>query len=307
MKSVLKTVKAALLSRSLVLALALIAPLALSLFASSVSAQPLVYVVRLGPNGPEFGTVDLANGRFRYIATPKLDGTPVSLGNLVWRNGSLLSLASSDPIAGYLVKINPANGEITVIGPTGLSYDAFELAEANGKLYLTDFNVGGGFQNLYAVDPSTGAATLVGPTGVPADVNAPFTTNPDGTFNLCDETLYGVGGKLYVTFDANNFAPGTLETNEYPADPTISPALYQVDPATGSTTVIGPTFEYSDASTEVHGTFYAFAGLLTGFPGGFPAGVSELEKIDLTTGAASFLRVVDGSAGVIVGATPAVR
>jgi|GEM_PF-5957817 len=306
MKSVFKAVKTVLLSRSLVVAQALIAPLALFLFATSASAEPFVYVVSVGPSGPEFGTVDLANGRFRYIATTQVDGTPVSLGNLVWLNGSLLSLASSDPIAGYLVKINPANGEITIIGATGLSYDAFELAEVNGKLYLTDFNVGGGFQNLYSVDPQTGAATLIGRTGVPADANAPFTTNTVGTFNLCDETFYGVEGKLYVTFDANNFVPATLEANEYPADPTVSPALYQIDPATGSTTLIGPTYEYPDASIEVDGTFYAFEGILTGFLGGFPVGVSELEKIDLTTGAATFVRVVDGSAGVIVGAAPAI-
>lgn len=306
MKSVLKAVKAVLLSRSLVVAQALIAPLALFLFASSASAEPSVYVVSIGPNGPEFGTVDLANGRFRYIATTQVDGTPVSMSNLVWWHGSLLSLATSDPIAGYLVKINPATGDITAIGATGLSYDAFELAEANGKLYLTDFNVGGGFQNLYSVDPQTGAATLIGRTGVPADVNAPFTTNSDGTFNLCDETFYGVGGKLYVSFDSLNFVPATLEADKYPADPTVSPALYQIDPLTGTTTLIGPTYVYLDASVEDKGTFYAFDGILTGLQGGFPAGVSELEKVDLTTGAATFVRVVNGSAGVILGAAPAI-
>lgn len=304
MKSVLKAVKAVLLSRSLVVAQALIAPLALFLFASSASALPSVYVVSIGPNGPEFGTVDLANGKFRHIATTQVDGTPVSLSNLVWRNGSLLSLATSDPVAGSLVKINPPTGDITVIGATGLGYDAFELAEVNGKLYLTDFNIGGGSQNLYSVDPSTGAARHIGATGVPADVIAPFTTNLDGTFNLCDESFYGIGGKLYATFDSLNFLPTTLEADKYPADPTVSPALYEIDPSTGSTTLIGLTYVYLDASIEINGTFYAFDGVLTGFPGGFPAGVSELEKVDLTTGAATFVRVVDGSAGVITGAAP---
>lgn len=146
---------------------------------------------------------------------------------------------------------------------------------------------------------------MIGPTGVPADVNAPFTTNGDGTFNLCDETFYGVAGKLYATFDANNFVPATLETNQYPGDPTISPALYQIDPSTGSTTLVGPTYVYQDASIEVNGTFYSFDGILTGFPGGFPAGVSELEKVNLTTGAATFVGVVEASAGVIVGAAAA--
>lgn len=264
-----------------------------------------VYVVSGGPNGPEFGVVGLAHGAYRKIATTQVDGTPVSLANLVWWNGSLLSLATSDPVAGYLVKINPATGGVTVIGPTGLGYDAFDLAAANGKLYLTDFNVGGGYQNLYSVDPASGTATFIGPTGVPADANAPFTNNGDGTFNLCDESFYGVGGKLYVSFDANNFVPATLQPNEYAADPTVSPALYQIDPSDGSTTVIGPTYEYLGASVGANGSFYAFQGILTGFPGGFPAGISELVKVDLTTGAASFVGVVDGSAGVIFGAAPA--
>jgi hypothetical protein len=292
---------------SLLVAQALVAPLALFLFASSASAEPSVYVVGIGPNGPEFGTVNLANGRFRRIATTQVGDTPMSLNNLIWWHGSLFSLATADPIAGYLVKIDPATGEITVIGATGLGFDAFELAEVNGKLYLTDFNIGGGSQNLYSVDPQTGAATLIGPTAVPADVIAPFTTNADGTFNLCDESFYGVGGKLYATFDSLNFLPTTLEADKYPADPTVSPALYQIDPSTGSTSLIGPTYVYLDASIEVNGTFYAFDGVLTGFPGGLPAGVSELEKVDLTTGAATFVRVVDDSAGVITGAAPAKR
>src|ERR1700752_1834499 len=102
--------RAAAFARIVMLAQAPMILVAVAIFSASASAQSFVYVVSLGPNGPEFGAVDLANGRFRYIATPEVGATPVSLGNLVWWNGSLLSLASSDPIAGYLVKINPATG-----------------------------------------------------------------------------------------------------------------------------------------------------------------------------------------------------
>lgn len=306
MKSrILEAMRSALISKLSILVQVVMASLALFVFASSASAQSFVYVVNVAPNGtPEFGTVDVASGRFHYIATTQVDGTLVSLSNLVWWNGSLLSLAVSDPIAGYLVKINPATGHVTAIGGTGLSYDALELAEANGKLYLTDFNVGGASQNLYSVDPSTGAATLIGATGIPADINPPFTTNADGTLNLCDVSFYGIGGKLYATFDSFSYNQVTLQPSEYASDPSISPALYQIDPGTGSTSLVGPTYVYLDAAVEVNGTFYAFDGVLTGFPGGFPSAVSELEKVDVTTGAASFVRVVDGSAGLIVGAAP---
>jgi hypothetical protein len=78
----------------------------------------------------------------------------------VWWNGSLLSLATSDPLLGYLVKINPATGEITAIGATGLGSNAFSFAKVGGKLYLTDFS-----NNLYSVDPQTGAATFIGQPG----------------------------------------------------------------------------------------------------------------------------------------------
>jgi hypothetical protein len=252
-------------------------------------------VVGLGPSGPQFGTVDLASGRCRLIAN-----TPETLANLVWWNGSLLSLATSDPLPGYLVKINPATGEVRAIGATGLGFTAFSLAAVNGQLYLTDFSA-----NLYRVDPQTGVATFIRATGMPPDPNVPFTTNADGTFNLCDQSFYGVGGKLYATFDSINVLPTTLEVDKYPADATVSPALYRIDPSTGIATLVAPTYLYLDAFVRVNGTIYAFDGVITGFPGGFPAAFSELETIDLTTGAVTFLRNVDVGAGVIFGAAPA--
>jgi hypothetical protein len=54
------------------------------------------------------------------------------------------------------------------------------------------------FRSLYSVDPRTGVATPIAATGMPPDSNIPFTSNDDGTFDLCDESLYGVGGKLYA-------------------------------------------------------------------------------------------------------------
>jgi hypothetical protein len=292
--------KAAAFGKVLMVAQVLMFFCALPLLAQSAHAGLSVYVVALGPNGPQFGTVNLATGAFAAIAT-----TPSVMSNLVWWNGSLLSLATSDPIAGYLVKINPGTGETTVVGPTGLGYDAFELAEVRGKLYLTDFNVGGGTQNIYSVDPQTGAVALIGPTGVPADVNAPFTTNADGTLNFCDETFYGVGGKLYATFDSFNVDETTLAIDANPANPTISSALYLIDPVSRTTTLVAPTNLFFDASVEVSGKFYGFKGLTTGFADGFPVSVSTLSTLDLTTGKATFVRNIDANAGVIFGAAPA--
>ena len=79
-----------------------------SLLAASASAEPFVYVVTLSQ---QFGTIDLATGQFTPIGSP----TPDGMSNLVWWNGSLLSLATTGANAGYLVKINPATGEETVL------------------------------------------------------------------------------------------------------------------------------------------------------------------------------------------------
>jgi hypothetical protein len=286
--------KVAAFAKLVILTQALMVLLAPVILARSDSAGPSVYVVTVGPNGPQFGTVNLGNGAFTAIAS-----TPAPMSNLVWWNGSLLSLSTSDPFPGFLVKINPENGEISVIGATGLGSFAFDLAEVRGQLYLTDFN-----NDIYSVDPQTGAATRIGATGMPADPTQPFSTNPDGTFNLADESFYGVGGKLYATFDSFNVDETTLVIDGNPADATVSPALYRIDPFSGVAILVGPTNLFLSASVEVRGKFYAFKGVITGFAGGFPEGYNELAMLDLATGKVTFIRNIDVNAGVIFGAAP---
>src|SRR5215472_17703047 len=102
-----------------VLTLALVA-----LTASASFAQPYVYVVT---SNQQFGVVNLATGEFRQIGP----STPELQASLVWApDGSLLSLT----VSGNLEKINPATGGTTVIGQTGLFFNAFNLAVFRGKL-----------------------------------------------------------------------------------------------------------------------------------------------------------------------------
>jgi hypothetical protein len=265
----------------------LIVSLALVLFAASASAEPFVYVVTLSK---QFGTVDLASGAFHPIGGP----TTESLSNLVWWHGSLLSLTTSDPIPGYLVKINPATGETKVIGATGLGFNAFDLAEVRGRLYLTDFS-----NNIYSVDPATGVASPIGATGMPPDPTIPFTFNDDGTLNLCDESFYGVGGMLYATFDSFRVDPNSLEIT-----PAVNPALYRIDPSTGVATVIGPTALQLGASVEVDGKFYAFRVVITDFTEFGLEAYSQLVTLDLATGKTVFVRDIDAAPGPIFGAAP---
>jgi hypothetical protein len=276
---------------------ALIGSFALSLRAAPPFQRLLVYVITFNN---QFGVVDLATGSFRQIGPV----TPEGQANLVWWNGSLLSLT----VTGELEKINPATGETSDIGPTGLGFNAIDLGEARGKLYATDFN-----NNIYSVNPATGAATLLNVTGIPPIPTVPFSVNSDGTVNVFDESLYGGAGKLYATFDALTIDPTTLA--ETP-DSCCGPTLYQIDPSTGSATAIGPTKLGLGSTVEVNGEFYAFRWVPAGCDPCTPASdftpliKSQLFKIDLRTGTATPVAngagpiFVDAAAGGIVGAAP---
>ena len=287
--------KTGVLSKIRTLSQAVLVLLALAAFASSANAAPplnpltTVYVVGLNDNGSVFGWINLVDGVFHQTAATE------PLANLVWWKGELLSLSSSD---GNLVRIDPQSGNITVIGPTGLGANAFDLAEVNGKLFLTDFS-----NNIYSVNPHTGAANLITATGMPPDPNIPFTLNADGTFNLCDESLYGIGGFLYATFDSFNVDTTTAAVDENPADATVSPALYRINPKTGAATLIGPTDLGIGATFVLDGIVLGFESQVTGFTEFGPTGVTELVALDLNNGKTKVLRNIP-NVTAIFGASP---
>ena len=271
--------------------LVIVASLLLSAFSPPAKAAPFVYVVTLTQ---QFGTIDLANGKFQPIG----NGTPDSLTNLVWWKGSLRTLTTF-PTLGGLAKIDRATGEETVIGATGLSFNAFDLAEVRGKLYLTDFS-----NNLYVVDPASGVAAPIANTGMPPDPNIPLTFNSDGTFNLCDEGLYGIAGKLYATFDS--YAIDPAQTPPTIVHQYVSPRVYEVDPFTGATKVLAETDWQLSAIVEADGRVYAFKAVIDGFDSsiGVPIAHAELVTLDLKTGKTNKIADIDPGLGPIFGATP---
>jgi hypothetical protein len=271
--------------------LVLIAALFVGLGSRPAAAGPLVYVVT---GNQQFGVVDLASGAFLPIGAP----TPQPQTNLVWSGDALLSLT----VSGDVVRMNPRTGEPSVVGPTGLGFNAFDLAGVRGRLYLTDFS-----NNVYAVDGGTGAATLLRATGIAPDPNVPFTLNPDGTFNLCDESLYGVAGRLYATFDSFAVDPNKSDAGFLGITTFVQPTLYQIDPGSGTATAIGPTDLGLGSTVEVEGRFYAFRLVITDFVGGFPVGYSQLVSLDLDSGKTTFIRNIDPAAGPIFGAAPVRR
>ncbi len=270
---------------------ALMLATALATLAGSANADNFVYVAgaggALGLGGGQFGTVDLNTGAFQQIGPGEPDGY---FGLAQGPNGSLVSLT----YAGNLDSINPATGVPTRIGPTGLGNcvipapscgptSAFSLGGLHGKIYATDFQ-----NNLYVINPLTGAATLLSQhTGLPASPFVLGFQNPDGTLDFADEAIWGSGGKLYATYDAFIFDPNTLSI----ASVVVPPELYQIDPATGLATGIGPTDLGIGGAVAVNGASYEFNDL-----------TNQIATIDLSTGKTSGIGAFDPSAGVIQGA-----
>jgi len=247
-------------------------------------ARSFVYVVT---SNQQFGTVNLKTGSFSQIGP----NTPEGQANLVWGpDGSLFSLTYS----GNLEKINPVTGETTIVGQTGLYFNAFDLAGVRGELFATDFA-----NNIYSVDGRTGAATLIRATGIPPDPSVPFTVNADGTINLCDESFYGVAGRLFATFDSFTLDPSTLTVT-----PVVAPTLYEINPGTGAAIAVAPTALNVGATVEVAHRFFGFRWVTTGFTDAGPQVSSELVMLDLANGLEQPLLQVDPAAGGITGAAP---
>lgn len=263
-----------------------IAALALSVcaaVAAPAAAGPLVYVVT---GQQQFGVVDLSTGTFQPIGPATSEGQ----SNLVWQGNRLYSLTYS----GNLETIDPATGLTTVVGATGLGYNALDLAGVRGRLYATDFN-----NNLYSVDATTGAAQLIVVTGIPPELDVPFSFNPDGTMNACDETLYGIDGKLYATFDTFTLDPATLIIT-----PKVNAYVYEIDPVSGSAQRIAPTELNLGASVAAAGRVYAFHLFPTAFTPFGPQLQSQVMRLDLDSGVTRFVTDVDPAAGGIFGAAP---
>jgi hypothetical protein len=135
---------------------------------------------------------------------------------------------------------------------------------------------------------------------VAANPTIPHTPNPDGSFNLTDETLFGVGGKLYATFDA--FAIGT---DGYTTTVQVSPALWEIDPATGAATYLSAIPLHLLTIFDANGTLSAFQGFPTPATP-FPGPEIDLVAFHPSDGTTTFVGTVDPAAGPILGATPAV-
>ena len=259
---------------------------ALTLWAAPAMSSS-IYIVSAGITGSGvFGTVDTATGAFQQIGPGEPDGY---FGLVPAFNGKLLSLTYT----GNLDAIDPVTGAPTRIGPTGLVgcldpsactfSSPFTIGSANGTTYLTDES-----NRLFTVNPTTGRAMLFSAnSGLPVFPFLAGTQNADGTFNFVDESIFGAGGKLYVTFDAVVFDLAT----GMPVSTPVPAALYQVDLATGKALRLGATDVGIGATWTSNGSAYVFNDVTNG-----------IARLDVTSGKTTPVGSFDPSAGVIQGA-----
>jgi hypothetical protein len=124
-----------------------------AIFTSAVSLQADDFAY-MGTNIGDFGTIDLTTGAF------SMQGNfGQTLAGLVTINSTLYG-ASYATGTGNLYSINPADGNLTLIGSSGITIDDFG-STAGGGLYAVSTS-----SNLYSINATNGAATLIGNTGL---------------------------------------------------------------------------------------------------------------------------------------------
>lgn len=171
--------------------------------------------------------IDAATGASTRIGNT---GSADPLFGLTFLGGNLLGVRG--PLGGgrdNLIRIDPASGAATQLGAIRTasasgSYQAGEFLAArgltvlNGLLVTADGGRGAG-GDLFALDPTSGLATNLSASG----------TQGIGINGLRD--LYAQSGALYAVNDDPTDPNRSLETGL---------GLYQIDPATAATRLVGP-------------------------------------------------------------------
>lgn len=237
------------------LVLAIAAASAALTLAGCALPKPHRFAVYSHNQAGQFGSLDLAKGKFTQIGPDLPEGES---GLVAGPAGTLLTLGYS----GNLYSIQISSGVATLVGPTGLSdcsgpaspcgpFSAYNLGIVGTTIYANDFG-----NNLYTVDPTTAKATLIGNTGIPPALENVGTVNPDGTLNVFDATLFSVNGKLYETSSSS-----TLDFTTNTSVPTEPAFLYEINTTTGKATKIAPTSLNLTAAFNIDGIVYAYYGL----------------------------------------------
>jgi hypothetical protein len=212
-----------------------------------------------------FGTLNLATAAVTQIGA----GTAAGAGGMdLTPTGQIYTYVANQPsppaVVQQLLQINPSTGAATVVGPGTLPNPG--LTTTGGLTTGAYFAIDGINRNLYSINLATGATTLIGPTTTavyPPDQTCSFQTIMAGSANV-----------LYYSIGFGN-RQNTICSQPMPD------TLYQVDPTSGATTLIGPITGVINGANRLVGGAFVGSTLY-----GFAYDGNEY-TINLTTGAAT--------------------
>jgi hypothetical protein len=147
-----------------------------------------------------FGTINDSTGAFTQIGTLPI----AKAAGIAYDNGDLYV----QDLQSNLIEVDPASGEASVMGSSGLHLSSVGFAGGINGLFEVDYA-----SNLYSINPATGEATLIGATGLGAN---------NGSW---DTSLSDSGTELYFT------AGGANAIDQ----------LYEINTTTGKATDLGST------------------------------------------------------------------
>jgi type VI protein secretion system component Hcp len=189
---------------------------------------------------------------------------------LAFQPGTGILYASTSPDSPNsgdgLATINPATGQVTVIGPTGSGYPYTDIAFApDGTLY--------GWQ-ISAEGPTASAATINLATGAGTSLGDPQTNYTVPWVGL------GIDSSGVIFVAANGHAGGVC-------DPTVScsGALWTINSATGAPTQVGTITGGPGLSPSIAALAFSPGGVLYGIEGGDGGVGWNLVTISLTPAA----------------------
>jgi len=212
---------------------------------AEAKTKPPPYAYATLGNG-DFGVVNLSNGAFVLCGNSGF----ALVGMAVAPNGTLIG---QSPSTDEIYSVNPGNGALTAIGPSGVS-GAIGL----GSSLSTIFNILSN-GSVYTIDPTTGAGTKIGEAGVPiinagqfgvSNGKATFYASNDLTLNSVKATT----GKFKVIGNSSVSFGALLYTNKmlYGGTDDAAPfAIYTVNPKTGASTFVANL--QSDSTNPIYG------------------------------------------------------
>jgi len=141
---------------------------------STANADPMAYVTIRGGN---FGTIDLTTGSFSLLGN-----SGQSLAGLGVINGTLYGTSFLVP-NGTLYTINQANGALTAVGSSTITYSGLG-STTTGLFALSTGGV------IYSINPASGAATLIGATGLVNGSIGALSVNSNSLYFSNDTNFY---------------------------------------------------------------------------------------------------------------------